>query len=82
MKVSFGTRLEPDLRQRLKIYAAATDRTIEDVVAEALDGYLPPDDVTAEGNTSQSAGVMPRENALVTGQPWWPQGHNETAPAL
>lgn len=41
MKVPFGTRLEPALRQRVKVYAAATDRTIEDVVEAALSGYLP-----------------------------------------
>jgi len=40
VKVAFGTRIEPDLQKRLKIYAAAMDRTIEDVVAAALDGYL------------------------------------------
>ena len=42
MRVSFGTRIEPELKQRVKIYAAATDRTIEDVVEAALSGYLPP----------------------------------------
>ena len=48
MKVSFGTRLDPSLRQRLKVYAASTDQTIEDVVEAALNGYLPPDDMTVE----------------------------------
>lgn len=41
MKVSFGTRLDPDLQRRLKIYAAATDQKIEDVVDAALRGHLP-----------------------------------------
>jgi predicted Fe-Mo cluster-binding NifX family protein len=47
VKVPFGTRLEPDLRQRVKIYAAATDQTIEDVVEAALSGYLPGDPAAA-----------------------------------
>jgi plasmid stability protein len=29
------------LRQRLRVYAAVTGRTVEDVVGAALDGYLP-----------------------------------------
>lgn len=41
MKVPFGTRLEVGLRQRLRVYAAVTGRTYEDVVSAALDGYLP-----------------------------------------
>jgi hypothetical protein len=54
VKVSFGTRIAPDLRQRVKIYAAATDRTIEDVVEAALSGYLPP--VPAEMTEAQQNG--------------------------
>jgi len=42
MKVQLATRLDPGLRQRLRIYAAVTGRTVEDVVGAALDGYLPP----------------------------------------
>jgi plasmid stability protein len=42
VKVTFGTRLEAGLRQRLRVYAAVTGRTYEDVVGAALDGYLPP----------------------------------------
>lgn len=49
MKVPFGTRLEVGLRQRLRVYAAVTGRTYEDVVSAALDGYLPP--VPAEAAT-------------------------------
>lgn len=41
MKVPFGTRIDPDLQRRLKIYAAATGQRIEDVVTAALSGYLP-----------------------------------------
>jgi predicted DNA-binding protein len=40
MKVKVATRLEPDLQQRLKVHAAMVGRTIEDVVSEAIDGYL------------------------------------------
>jgi plasmid stability protein len=42
MKVQLATRLDSRLRQRLRIYAAVTGRTVEDVVTAALDGYLPP----------------------------------------
>lgn len=42
VKVQLATRLDPRLRQRLRIYAAFTGRTVEDVVSAALDGYLPP----------------------------------------
>jgi plasmid stability protein len=42
MKVQLATRLDVGLRQRLRIYAALTGRTVEDVVSAALDGYLPP----------------------------------------
>jgi hypothetical protein len=68
VKVAFGTRLEADLKQRLRIFVAVTGRTVEDVVATALDGYLPA--VPAE----VAQGVRPRENSLAT-------GHNEAAPA-
>ena len=39
MKVQLATRLDSRLRQRLRIYAAVTGRTVEDVVTAALDGY-------------------------------------------
>jgi predicted DNA-binding protein len=42
MQVQLATRLDPRLRQRLRIYAAVTGRTVADVVSAALDGYLPP----------------------------------------
>jgi hypothetical protein len=42
MKVQLATRLDTGLRQRLRIYAAVTGRTVADVVSTALDGYLPP----------------------------------------
>jgi plasmid stability protein len=41
MKVPLATRLNAGLRQRLRVYAAVTGRTVEDVVGTALDGYLP-----------------------------------------
>jgi hypothetical protein len=41
VKVQLATRLDTRLRQRLRIYAAVTGRTVEDVVSAALDGYLP-----------------------------------------
>jgi plasmid stability protein len=42
MKVQLATRLDTGLRQRLRVYAAVTGRTVEEVVGTALDGYLPP----------------------------------------
>jgi plasmid stability protein len=42
MKVQLATRLDTGLRQRLRIYAALTGRTVEDLVGAALDRYLPP----------------------------------------
>ena len=42
MKVQLATRLDTGLRQRLRVYAAVTGRTVEEVVTAALDGYLPP----------------------------------------
>lgn len=70
MRVSFGTRIEPDLKQRVKTYAAATDQTIEDVVEAALSNHLAA--TTAELPTFLLAGQASE----------WPQGHVEKAPVL
>ena len=59
MKVQLATRLDTGLRQRLRIYAAVTGRTVEDVVSAALDGYLPP---TADMVRDADSG--PREDLL------------------
>ncbi|HTU73113.1 MAG TPA: hypothetical protein VMG38_06300 [Trebonia sp.] len=40
-KEKVTTRLDSPLRQRLKVYAAVTGLTVEDVVSSALDKYLP-----------------------------------------
>jgi hypothetical protein len=55
MKVQLATRLDTGLRQRLRIYAAVTGRTVEDVVSAALDGYLPstPDMIRGGGESRQ-----------------------------
>ena len=42
MKAEFTTRLDAGVRLRLRVFAAVTERTIEDIVGSALDGYLPP----------------------------------------
>jgi predicted transcriptional regulator len=42
MKAEFTTRLDGALRRRLRVFAAVSERTIEDIVGSALDGYLPP----------------------------------------
>jgi hypothetical protein len=53
VKVQLATRLDAGLRQRLRIYAAVTGRTVEDVVTAALDGYLPPtSDMVRDGGGS------------------------------
>jgi hypothetical protein len=41
MKAEFTTRLDAGIRRRLRVFAAVSERTIEDIVASALDGYLP-----------------------------------------
>ena len=41
MKEQLGTRIEATLRRRLRVHAAVTGRTVEDLVSEALEGYLP-----------------------------------------
>lgn len=42
MKVQLATRVDQALRRRLRVHSAITGRTVEDLVSEALDGYLPP----------------------------------------
>jgi hypothetical protein len=42
VKEVLATRVDPQLRHRLRVYAAVTGRTHQDVVSAALDGYLPP----------------------------------------
>lgn len=64
MKVQLATRLDPRLRQRLRIYAAVTGRTVGDVVSAALDGYLPPaSDMVREADSG------PGEDALLAEEP-------------
>lgn len=64
MKVQLATRLDTGLRQRLRIYAAVTGRTVEDVVGAALDGYLPP-----ASDMVRTAASGPREEALLAEHP-------------
>jgi plasmid stability protein len=64
MKVQLATRLDTGLRQRLRIYAAVTGRTVEDLVSAALDGYLPP-----ASDMIRHAGGGPREGVLLAEQP-------------
>lgn len=42
MKVQLATRVDQALRRRLRVHAAITGRTVEDLVSEALNSYLPP----------------------------------------
>jgi len=64
VKVQLATRLDTGLRQRLRIYAAVTGRTVEDVVGAALDGYLPP-----ASEMIRDAGGGPREDLLAADTP-------------
>lgn len=64
MQVQLATRMDASLRQRLRIYAAVTGRTVADVVSTALDGYLPP---TAD--MVRDADSRSREDALLAEQP-------------
>jgi hypothetical protein len=59
VKVAFGTRLAPDLRQRVKVFAAATGQTIEDVVEAALIGFLPPTAQSADRQLSSENSAAP-----------------------
>lgn len=59
MKVQLATRLHTGLRQRLRIYAALTGRTVEDLVGAALDRYLPP-----ASDMIRDAGNEPLEGLL------------------
>jgi plasmid stability protein len=63
MKVQLATRLETALKHRLRIYAAVSGRTVEDVVSKALDSYLPPAATMVRIDDAE-----PRE-ALPAGQP-------------
>jgi hypothetical protein len=44
MKKKIGTALESKILREAKVFAARTDRTLADVIAEALDRYLTEDD--------------------------------------
>jgi plasmid stability protein len=63
VKAPCGTRLDQGLQRRLKIYAAATDRTIEDVVTAALSGYLPPVPAEAATDSPDLARALLETNA-------------------
>ena len=41
-KEQLGTRVEPPLGRRLRVYAAVRGQTVAEVVSAALDSYLPP----------------------------------------
>jgi hypothetical protein len=64
VQVQLATRLDDALRQRLRIYAAVTGRTVADVVGAALDGYLPPTAAMV-----RDAGNGSGEDALLAEQP-------------
>ena len=53
MKAEFTTRLDVGVRLRLRVFAAVSERTIEDIVGSALDGYLPPAPEMTAGLTAE-----------------------------
>lgn len=59
MKVQLATRLETALRHRLRIYAAVSGRTVEDVVSKALDSYLPPAAEMVRIDDAESGEALP-----------------------
>lgn len=66
MQVQLATRLDARLRQRLRIYAAITGRTVADVVGAALDGYLPPaeDMVRDVGSGSREDSLLAKQQGV------------------
>jgi hypothetical protein len=62
MKVQLATRLDARLRQRLRIYAAVTGRTVEDLVSAALDGYLPPTSDMVRGGNESPASLLAEQS--------------------
>jgi plasmid stability protein len=64
VKVQLATRLDARLRQRLRIYAAVTGRTVEDVVSTALDGYLPPTSDMVQDDSGQACNLLAEQPGL------------------
>ena len=65
MKVQLATRLDTGLRQRLRIYAAVTGRTVEDVVSAALDGYLPSaSDMVRNADSGAREGLLAEQSGV------------------
>ncbi len=64
MKVPLATRLDDGLRQRLRIYATLTRRTVEDVVSAALDGYLPPTSDMVRGGSEPGEDMLAEQSGV------------------
>jgi len=64
MKVPLATRLDDGLRQRLRIYATLTRRTVEDVVSAALDGYLPPTSEMVRGGNKPGEDLLAEQSGV------------------
>jgi len=58
MKVDFTTRLDVGLRKRLRIFAAVSEQTIEEIVSSALNSYLPPAADTVSGSGAALESVL------------------------
>lgn len=64
MKVPLATRLDDGLRQRLRIYATLTRRTVEDVVSAALDGYVPPTSEMVRGGSEPCEELLAQQSGV------------------
>lgn len=64
MKVPLATRLDARLRQRLRVYAAVTGRTVEDVVGAALDGYLPTTSEMVRGGSDAGEDLLAEQSRV------------------
>ena len=64
MKVQLATRVDQALRRRLRVHAAITGRTVEDLVSEALNGYLPPASDLVGGSEPSGRQLADRPEAV------------------
>ncbi len=64
MKVQLATRVDQALRRRLRVHSAITGRTVEDLVSEALDGYLPPTSDMVRGGSESGEDLLAEQSGV------------------
>ncbi len=64
MKVQLATRVDQALRRRLRVHSAITGRTVEDLVSEALDGYLPPTSNMVRGGGEPGEDLLAEQSGV------------------